>query len=381
MPATRCQTSKVPSRSYSEVDIEFDDEEKMLQTQVPAKVAVKPYHVQESANELEQGVEEAVIAQKFRPVFETFESDKKLDPGLCIVRPLGGGKYEIVNLQHVDQQQLSSQETGLTIRHNEGRRGALTIEKEDWQMAILKCEQAIKSASGSIFRFQKLPIELRYRIYDFAIITQKPLRKIREDTPYDKTSCFALMQTCKDIYQEARPFFYRNNFHILDIRKHEPIEPVLPALMDNMREVTFSWLGIQVREIPILKFLATCKNLKTLNVILNSCCLQQGPGSLHYLPQKQYQNDDTIKKFRGCRSFDRLVSLRGLERINVCRALRDPDIVDDAERKAFEDFLNRILTQPKPISNAPTKTRRKPRPKSVQKTKRVVGDDDDVYSP
>lgn len=111
-----------------------------------------------------------VDAQISQPVFQTFESDNKnLGAGLCILRDLGDGIYEIVNLKTVDHSSLTSKELGLTLKNDDTRLAALSVGKEEWQLAQFKCEQAVKSASASIFRFQDLPLELRMKVYDHMV--------------------------------------------------------------------------------------------------------------------------------------------------------------------------------------------------------------------
>lgn len=81
-----------------------------------------------------------------KPVFTEFEADEELEEGLCIVRSLGGGKYEIVNLNASSRGLLGSEETGSMIKGNEERREMFSISKEQWEEAMVKTELAAKSA-------------------------------------------------------------------------------------------------------------------------------------------------------------------------------------------------------------------------------------------
>ncbi len=81
-----------------------------------------------------------------KPVFTVFESEAPLEEGLCVVRSLGGGKYELVNLDAVPRNYLASEEIGITIKNIPQRREMFTITKERWQEASVKIELAAKSA-------------------------------------------------------------------------------------------------------------------------------------------------------------------------------------------------------------------------------------------
>jgi hypothetical protein len=81
-----------------------------------------------------------------KPVFTVFDSETHLEEGLCVVRSLGGGKYELVNLDAIPRYHLASEETGITIKDIPERREMFTITKERWQEALVKIELAAKSA-------------------------------------------------------------------------------------------------------------------------------------------------------------------------------------------------------------------------------------------
>jgi ATPase subunit of ABC transporter with duplicated ATPase domains len=95
-----------------------------------------------------------VIEEAPRPVFETFETDVTLQDGLSIVRSLGGGKYEIINLMHVDPDAITSAETGAVIKADKKLLKAMDIDDLEWQVAKFKVNQAVGSAS----KFVPLPL-------------------------------------------------------------------------------------------------------------------------------------------------------------------------------------------------------------------------------
>jgi len=74
------------------------------------------------------------------------EEDDEGDYGLCIVRSLGGGKYELVNLNTVPRGLIASEDTGNILKGDPERRQMFAINKEQWDEAILKSELAAKSA-------------------------------------------------------------------------------------------------------------------------------------------------------------------------------------------------------------------------------------------
>jgi hypothetical protein len=88
-----------------------------------------------------------VIEEAPRPVFETFKTDVTLQDGLSIVRSLGGGKYEIINLKHVDPEAITSAETGAVIKADKKLLTVMNIDDLEWQVAKFKVNQAVGSAS------------------------------------------------------------------------------------------------------------------------------------------------------------------------------------------------------------------------------------------
>jgi hypothetical protein len=196
-----------------------------------------------------------------------------------------------------------------------------------------------------IFRFQKLPVELRYRIYDFTLLSSKPLHA----TPNpDKKLGFALLRTCRQIYEEASPFFYRNNFKIVDPIKS--LKGSWDVLRQNIKEVTFEWWGFALKDPATLRALAKCPKLKLLNINLTQYCV--GGDTRHHKRQYQHQDKDSIKKFSRTQGFDALAEFRGLEKVTVSNPTgpftAPAKEVSNEEIAALEAFLMKTLTKPKP---------------------------------
>jgi ATPase subunit of ABC transporter with duplicated ATPase domains len=101
-----------------------------------------------NANEVVYLEEGDVVPVLQKPVFETFTADIMLNEGLSIIRDIGGGKYEIMNLSAVDFTKLGSEEVGLQIKTNPGRFSMVTgLDVEKWDSAREKCLHAARSAS------------------------------------------------------------------------------------------------------------------------------------------------------------------------------------------------------------------------------------------
>src|ERR1700709_2833150 len=74
-----------------------------------------------------------------RPVFETFTADIQLQEGLNIIRDLGGGKYEIVNLTAVDSNEFASEEIGRSIKSIPARLALINMSDGAWSTVKSKC--------------------------------------------------------------------------------------------------------------------------------------------------------------------------------------------------------------------------------------------------
>jgi hypothetical protein len=182
------------------------------------------------------------------------------------------------------------------------------------------------------------------------------------------------MQTSREMYQETRPFFYRNNFRISDMSKQ--LKVIALHFQKFLREVEFEWWGWSLKDPNLLRFFQQCENLKIFHLVVTKYCTS----SVHNRRQWQYQDDYTIRKWSRSNGFDALVALRGLERVEVRHAEADKKAdATAAEIADFQAFLNRILTKPKPepVRNIPVT-----RAKVAGNKKKSYGyrpEDDDEY--
>jgi hypothetical protein len=102
---------------------------------------------EESEEDLEtDDDEDEVIEVEKKPIFTVFKSDEELDEGLCIVRSLGEGRYELVNLEHSHRFDLAKEETGEIIKAVPERRQMLAISAKQWEDVKVKTQMAVKNA-------------------------------------------------------------------------------------------------------------------------------------------------------------------------------------------------------------------------------------------
>lgn len=134
MRETRAKTGKLPPPKKI---ISFDDPEESEE-----EIEAVPEQV-----ELVEEPVEAVVLTPPKPVFETFSTKTKLESGLCIVRPLKNGKYELVNLTQVDLEHISSAEIGHQIQQKPQLLELLDTTVKDWEQLKLKSTQTLASAS------------------------------------------------------------------------------------------------------------------------------------------------------------------------------------------------------------------------------------------
>ncbi len=103
----------------------------------------------------EHTVVETSVVVKPAPVFETFKTNKTLRDGLCVVRSLGGRKYELVNLNTVDGAAFSSEEIGSRIKNVPECLKLLQTTNENWEEVKLKVGQAVGSASTFLVQIRR----------------------------------------------------------------------------------------------------------------------------------------------------------------------------------------------------------------------------------
>ncbi|CAL3968007.1 unnamed protein product [Diplocarpon coronariae] len=372
MRLTRLRTGKLPARVVREdVVSDFEDNEPLPSL----SASMSPV----SADQVETlPILESILPKEPKNIFQVVRVNKKLEDGLCLVRALGHGRYELVNLKNVNHDEISSEETGVMIKADEQRLNAFKLDKKEWDAAAFKCHMAVGSANKAIFRFRSLPLELRYRVYDFAIVGVKALYRVSGAT--QKTLALALRGTCKQFYGETESFFYKNSFRV-DAENIRDMQ-IPPKIQDNLKEVTFQWWGWTRKDRSALNLLRSFRNVKILNLIVTEWIFLSGT----HLAEPA--SGDLLAKFRQSRGFMDICDLRGFETVRVSnegvRKAQDAHITP-AELKAFEDHLNEQLTKARWKSVAVKKARALKISRAAaaeakaKKSKRANWDDDSEY--
>ena len=90
--------------------------------------------------------------EKLAAIFTAFSSNATIGEGLNLVRSLGGGKYEIVNLSTVPRDVISSKEASAMIQSVPARQDAFLKAMEEAESSLLKFIMAMRSTSKSIVK-------------------------------------------------------------------------------------------------------------------------------------------------------------------------------------------------------------------------------------
>jgi hypothetical protein len=202
-----------------------------------------------------------------------------------------------------------------------------------------------QSLDGQIFRLMKLPLELRYRIYDFAVISERLLR-VTNATDNSNIIGLALLRTSRQLRRECTPFLWKNNFKINEVVKN--FIPHRDQIAKNVQEITFEWWGFAKKDVATLTFFGQCKQLKTLHIKITQWAVDN---KQYHHRQFKFQDETSIKRFNKTNGFDVLVAIRGLQKVTVQNAASQFAAKDltQAELDAFAAFLTRELCQPKPV--------------------------------
>jgi hypothetical protein len=106
-----------------------------------------------------RGSKKVVVTERIKGV-ETFTTTAALQEGLSIVRPLGGGKFEIINLQSLPLSSLNTKGAGLHLNTDVTRANAFYLRGDQWVNAITKCAFAARYA-GKIYSVWHLLVEIQ----------------------------------------------------------------------------------------------------------------------------------------------------------------------------------------------------------------------------
>ncbi|KAF4624850.1 hypothetical protein G7Y89_g13321 [Cudoniella acicularis] len=353
MPVTRSRSGKLPVKSSKNLSISSDEDD---------------FDMEESS----------IIVNPEKPVFQTIQTDANLPSGLCLMRKLDDGKMEIIDFSQIPFYRMGSEEIGQAIKLVPGRLELFENALKELKSIESKIGQGF--ATDKIFRFLKLPIELRNMVYTILVKSSSTVHLRYGHGPTDLT--LAIRATCRQIYDEASPIFYRNNFRFYEVPK-DPLAIIsFEKLGVNMREVTFEWWAFVQKDKHALRMIGSFPKLEILHIVITRWCV----GDLRR-PRRQrlHQNDNSISKFSKTAGFDEIASIRGLKKVTVSFSTTNGPFrgsVSDAQLRTFEDFLNRELTQPKPkLQPAAAKRRSAGATKSKKSKRSRANDDEDDYLP
>jgi hypothetical protein len=307
-------------------------------------------------------------------VLTTFSTDVILTSGLNVVRSLGGGKYEIVNLDTISQNVVGSNDFAALLTAVPERQAALTVSKVRWDAAILKCDVAVRLTSKQldsqpgtlelivisypgkdVFRLFGLPLELQEAIYQLVFYNPKglclrPLRLAVNRYQINPFSGLNFLVTCREVYEAGMKIFRTNCFR-LDHRSTIHLR-YKTNFARNLVEIEIDWEG-KWNDNAVLHDIEAYPNLRVLNIRFWVGAVNY-PGRQYY-GNKLFQEDEAFEWFNKLRGFDKLVSLRGLKRVTFTIYGQDTANIDQQIRSkipavelAMNEFLNRELTQPKP---------------------------------
>lgn len=210
-----------------------------------------------------------------------------------------------------------------------------------------------------MFRFLKLPIELRFKVYDLTISSDKVLRHEPKYKPSDLLTGLQLRGTCRQVHDETYKFFWRNSFTFYaGIKDKISKRPIFPILTENLRDFTWESWGHMLKDTLTLRMLKDFDGLEILRVRFTNSSLGNtpvpgGPAYHYHQVNDLHQFEPAVAKFKYIYGLDDLFRLRGLTTVIVTndtavKYRRIPsDVITDAEFKAFEAFLTSEITKPK----------------------------------
>ncbi|KAA8576119.1 hypothetical protein EYC84_006280 [Monilinia fructicola] len=255
----------------------------------------------------------------------TLENDD-IEDGLWMIRKLGNGKYEVVNIGNVTHEDISSEENEARMASTPESVEVFRASQKSLNDVTANLDRAVFTASGKVFRFKKLPIELRYKIYEFALISN-PGTSLYPEHParIEPHLALGLLATCRSVNAECEKFLWKNTFD-LSVPSLKTLKLDKQILIQNIRHVKCAWTGSFTKDVFVFGMLASCPNIETLEIKLNGGCVERANGFALYSRKLQflYQDDISIRKFSRSNGFDKL------------------------RLRLFEKFLIKKLTTPPP---------------------------------
>lgn len=203
-------------------------------------------------------------------------------------------------------------------------------------------------AERDLFCFFALPPELRQTIYELVVVSPKGMRLRTKNKQYaEPFKGLSFMLTCREIYEESHKVFLRNTFHldhwaVIELRKNTDFA-------NRLEDIDIDWEG-KWADAAILHDIGAYANLRVLHVRFYIGVINWRRRYWNRL----FQSEEDLKWFSKLRGFDRLLSLRGLEKVTF-EIYGNLDAQEEGVKekapvaqKAMENLLNRELTKPRP---------------------------------
>lgn len=308
---------------------------------------------------------------------------KPVNDGIYILRSLGNGKHETINLFEISLKTLQAKGAGrLGLNMDLDRANSFFFRPHQWTDIIEKCALAARYSGKTspaswpsplilhthaildkhIFNFLGLPRDLRFMVYDLVALSEHGIGP--RDKYARRSECFKILHLNQEIRNEVivgYEFFKKNNFFIQGNTYRSPFSNDMPKdIANNLQHLTFEWEG-RVKEVSCIAHIGkTLPHLKTLHISFGRTLARVHERPPVKKANKLHQDDKSIKKFSVIPGFDKLVLIRGVDSVKF--SPHYPGLYSDlagtlteAEVNVFEAFLNTELTQekPKPVEVSP----------------------------
>lgn len=191
---------------------------------------------------------------------------------------------------------------------------------------------------------------MRYKIYEFALISDRGLYvgSSFEESCQESNLALGLLASCRSIHTECIKFLWKNTFN-LNIQSIKTLRKKKDILIQNIRHVKCNWTGTYSRDAFIFGLISSFTKVESL-VIQLSYGVVTGHSWYTRKPQRLHQDDDRIRKFSRINGFDKLISLRDINKVTVVTqgmGYAASDVtVTQAELEIFKRFLVEKLTTP-----------------------------------
>lgn len=194
-----------------------------------------------------------------------------------------------------------------------------------------------------LFHFLRLPIEIRYMIYEIVLCKENKLVAVARDAKSKDIA--AILRTSKSVYDEAVTYWRMNTFHLssLYVKGRE-----WEMLTVNVRHLQVYLGGTYTADAQVVSALKKFENLEKIVVEYGTRVIN---GWARNRPQSTYQVAKATR-FRQLTGHDVLCALRGLKDVKLSGTFNDNWKTlwrfNQDELAVYEEFLRDLVTRPKP---------------------------------